>query len=169
MTWLSNTSSPTPANNDSPSEQHIERVYRDIIRLGANAYDRLLPETRALPGIIHPDEALRGIVYGRYTWQTEHSVVGHGALVATDRRVLLVNNKPLFAESDEIGYRAISAVSYSRVWPLCVVVLHTRVGDIHIRTFNDVCARTFVGCIESFLVKLAQNGVANGNNAPLET
>jgi hypothetical protein len=115
--------------------------------LGANRYDVLLPETKALRSVIDAGERLQGIVYGRYR-QDRNGLVSRGALVATDRRVILLNKKPLLLEDDEITYRAISGVDLNWVWLGGTVSLHTRMGDIHIRTFNRRSARNFVDVIK---------------------
>lgn len=122
-------------------------IRRKLLSLGANAYDLWLPETRELPFVIHPDEKITGIVYGRYL--DNEKVVGRGALVATDHRVILFDRKPLYLRSDEIEYRVISAVSYNQGLVPSYVTLHTRLGDFHLRTFNRRCAHKFVEAIEA--------------------
>jgi len=116
--------------------------------LGAVTFNLMLPETKALASALNPDERLLGIVYGRYK-QDRNNVISRGALVATDQRVLLLNKKPLLLERDEIVYRAISGADYSWVGFMGTISLHTRMGDIRIRTFNKRCARTFVAAIKA--------------------
>ena len=130
---------------------HQARVRQDAVRLGANFYYLMLPETSALPLVIHPQELIGGLVYGRYVWVDNRTgrQVGRGVLVATNLRVVLIDKKPLFVHSEEIGYAAISGIAYSQVWPMGHVVLHTRLGDINMRTFNGTFARNFVACIEA--------------------
>ena len=133
----------------------VERLRRSLKRLGANHYDLLLPEVRHLAYFIHPDERLVGIVFGRYTEKNPQgqSAVSRGALIATDRRVLLLNKKPLFERCDEISYLVISGVSYTHVGPIGNVVLHTRIGDVNVRTFNQRCAIGFVEAIENAIYR----------------
>lgn len=133
-------------------QEHRDQIDTDLRDLGAVAYDLRLPETHTLPMIIHPHERIAGIVYGRYK-KEEGKVVGRGALVATDRRVLLLDKKPLFVRCDEISYGVISAITYSKVWITGTIVLHTRMGDISIRTFNQNCAHKFVEAIEANIFK----------------
>ena len=134
-------------NNDL-FKLHEIRVHKELKELGAVQYDLLLPETRALPFIIHPEERITGIVFGRYRRESAAMMKGRGALVATDRRMILVDKKPLFLRYDEIGYHVVSGVSYTSVGISGTVTLHTRVGDVNVRTFNKSCADTFVKAVE---------------------
>lgn len=129
-----------------------EEIQRVLKSLGADRFDLVLPETHALPGIIHLDEHIIGIVYGKYKLQSSPQA-GRGALVATDSRVLLVDKKPLFEKIDELTYQVISGVTYSRVGVAGTVTLHTRMGDIAVRTFNHACASSFVEAVESIIFK----------------
>lgn len=125
------------------------QIYKTIRSLGADLYDRLLPETRALPLVIRPGETIEGLVYGRYEYESAAGTdIGRGVLVATNERVLMLDKKPLFVRCDELPYRIISGVTRSQVWLTGTVVLHTRTGDIHIRTFNPKCAQSFTRGIE---------------------
>jgi hypothetical protein len=118
-------------------------------KLGANRYDLKLPESRALIEVMEPGEQIAGIVFGRYV--QGDGLVGRGALVATDTRVLLLDKKPMFMRCEEIEYHVISAVERAGVGFIHYVTLHTRMGDIKIRTFNGVGARRFVDSVGSRL------------------
>jgi hypothetical protein len=118
--------------------------------LGADQYDLWLPETHRLAAIIHATEQIVGIVYGHYTLAND-KITGRGALVATSQRLLLLDKKPMFEKRDEISYGVVSAVSYVKAGIGGTVVLHTRIGDISVRTLNKACARSFVEAIESKL------------------
>ncbi len=129
-------------------QEHRKQIDTDLRTLGAVTYDLWLPETRTLPMIIHPDERILGIVYGRYK-KEEGNVVGRGVLVATNQRVILLDKKPLFVRCDEVGYGVISAITQSKVGVAGTIVLHTRMGTISIRTFNKKCAHNFMEAIEA--------------------
>lgn len=156
-------SEPNEEQRTEAQERHLpanflhlqqRRIEKNLRQLGAVRYDLWLPETHALPIIVHPDEHIKGIVYGRY--EQDHET-GRGALVATDRRVLLVNKKPLFVRCDEIAYRVVSGITYSRVAFMGIITLHTRIGNITIRTFNQNCAHNFVEAIEARISEYANN------------
>jgi hypothetical protein len=135
----------------------IERALRAI---GADGYNKALPETRILPLIIHPSEIIEGIMYGRYKQEQSgvETLIGRGALVATDQRVLLVDKKLFFVRCDEISYSAISGITYSRVGFGRTVTLHTRTGDISARTFNQVCAHHYIEAVEAHIFIHDQEG-----------
>lgn len=131
---------------------HTDKIYRDIKQLGAVWYDMWVPETQIMPFVIHANEEVLGVVYGRYQ-QVEGDIIGRGVLVATPDRVILIDKKPLFVRVAEISYRVISAVTYSRVLFMGNVTIHTRMGKINVRTFNQKCANNFVEAIEANLFK----------------
>jgi len=140
-----------------PSLREIRKRLRE---LGAVKYDLWLPETRSLPHVIRPAERIEGVVYGRYVQPGEHQTVGRGVFVATDQRLLLLDKKPLFVRCDEIPYEVVGGVTYSKV-PLAVtLVLHSRTGDISLRTFNERCARGFVDALEERLRTRGTNHLA---------
>lgn len=126
---------------------HHKQIDVTIRRLGAVRYNFLLPETHYLATLIRLNETITGIVYGRYT-HDEGAAVGRGALIATDQRVLLLDKKPLFMHCDEISYKVISAITYSKSLVAGTIAVHTRMGDISLRTFNRNCAKHFVKAIE---------------------
>lgn len=128
-------------------KEHGQAIETTLHELGADRFDLILPETHMLPLVVQTDEHILGVIYGHYE-HVERSQKGRGALVATDRRVLLIDRKLLFVHCEEISYDIISAVTYSRVMQGHTVTLHTRIGDIHIHTFNQKCVRNFTEAIE---------------------
>src|SRR5688572_16319022 len=60
---------------------HQQRITEDLRKLGVSSYGFMKLSVRHLPRVIHPDEQIQGIVYGRHT-------NGSAVLVATDRRAL---------------------------------------------------------------------------------
>jgi hypothetical protein len=133
---------------------HRERINSRLRELGADAFDLALPETMTLPLVLRPNEQVTGIVYGRY--KETGGPVGRGALVATENRVLLVDRKILSMRCDEIDHGALTAISYNKVGPVTTITLHSRFGDISIRTFNWRCAQSFIADMESVIFKLHQ-------------
>lgn len=146
---------------NGPYYDRQQALAKDLRMLGAVSYDLHLPETRTLPLVIQPNEQLTGIVYGRYVF---HRIAGditisRGALVSTNDRVLLINKKPFYVTCEEIKYDAVSGVTYSRVGPVGHVVLHNKLGDIDLRTFNQHCAQNFTRAIETALFNYKEGGV----------
>jgi hypothetical protein len=128
---------------------------QELRSLGAVAFDLWLPESHALPNILHRNEQVVGVVYGRYSHASAEET-GRGMLVATGQRLLLIDKKPLFVKCDEIAYSVISAITYTKAGVAGTVTVHTRMGDIHVRTFNQKCARIFVEAIEVKIFKTIQ-------------
>lgn len=124
---------------------HTERIKAELRETGALPYDLLLPETYYLPTVVHPDEHIMGSVFGRYKY---NDVIGRGALVATDQRVIFLDKKPLFVHYDELTFMIIGSVTYTRTAIVGYVTLHTRLGDFQLRTFNHKNAFNFVKYIE---------------------
>lgn len=137
---------PSPAKRtqltSSFLKPHAERINQELRDAGAVKYDLMLPETRYLPFVIHTDEHIGGSVYGRYE-------NGRGALIATDKRVLFLDKKPMFSRCDEIDYGVVGGVTRTGIGPKGFVTLHTRLGDYKIRTFNTQNAINFVNYIET--------------------
>ncbi|MEO6513906.1 MAG: PH domain-containing protein [Candidatus Saccharimonadales bacterium] len=147
----------------STANTHKARVLAIKTRiktLGADMFDLTVLETQALPYVLHPGESINGIVYGRYQ-QEKGNVIGRGALIATNNRVLLVDKKPMFIRSDEVIYSAVSGVTYTRVGFIGTVTLHSKIGDIKVRTLNQKCAKSFVDAVEA---QIMQSGNAPGGN-----
>jgi len=126
----------------TPSKSHVERVNEELRAAGAVAYNMLLPETHYLPHLIGEDEHIMGSVYRRYK-------DGRGVLVATDKRILFIDKKPLFTHHDDIAYRIVSGLTRTRIGPIGTVTLRTREGSYQIRTFNQKNAKNFVNHIEN--------------------
>lgn len=144
---LSNLQSPIKRGQFSSEflKPHSERIKQELKAAGALPYDLILPETYYLPTVIHPDEHVMASVFGRYHYK---GVIGRGALVATDQRVIFLDKKPLYVHYDEITFKIIGSVSYTRTTIVGYVTLHTRLGDVQLRTFNHKNAYNFVKYIE---------------------
>ena len=129
---------------------HAERIKAELRATGALAYDMLLPETYYLPTVIHPDEHIKGSVFGRY--QTGKTT-GRGALIATNQRVIFLDKKPLYVHYDELTFMIIGSVTYTHTAIIGYVTLHTRLGDFQLRTFNQKNAYNFFNYIEEQCLK----------------
>lgn len=73
---------------------------------------------------------------------------GSAMVVATDKRVLYLDRKPLFKKVDELTYEVVSGVSHNLQGQFAGVVLHTRLGDYTLRFVNKIMASRFVKFIE---------------------
>lgn len=131
-----------PVKYATNSYGHYERVLQELRDLGVTRFALMRAEARYLPRLIHADEHIKGVVYGRHQ-------EGHAMLVATDKRIIFLDKKPLFINADEMTYFIVSGIRFTRAAMSCTVTLHTRVKDFSIRTFNAKCAEAFVEYIES--------------------
>jgi hypothetical protein len=120
---------------------HKRRVREELKHLGVSWFGLATMESEYLPSLIHADEHIGGVVYGKHP-------DGFAMLVATDRRVIFLDLKPLFQNEDEITFDVVSGVSFGHAGLGSTVTLHTRVKDYPIRTYNQTCARNFVQYIE---------------------
>lgn len=120
---------------------HTDRIRTELIAAGATRYTLLVGEARRLPDIIHKNEHIGGIVYGR----TDN---GPAMLVATDQRVIYVDSKLLYNRADEIGYDVVSGVSHNKQGRYSGIVLHTRLGDFKFKFVRSIMAGRFVRFIE---------------------
>lgn len=129
--------------------KHHARVVQELKLLGASWYGQTMMEARYLPRIIHPDEHLEGVVYG---WQEAGIVM----MVATDRRVLFVDKKPLYARDDEISYLSVRGVRSAYKLFVVTVTLHTQMDDFAVTTLNHKCVTHFVRSIQRHSLEFNQ-------------
>lgn len=122
-------------------EEHAKRVKAELVKCGTTGYGLLKAEARHMPEVIHEDEHIGGVVYGRYEG-------GSGTIVATDKRVLFLDFKPFYRSIDEIHYDVVSGVSVNKQDGYAGVVLHTRLGDYKLRFVNLKCANHFAKFME---------------------
>lgn len=132
---------------------HTVRVMQDLQNHGVTRLGLRRMSSRFLPRMIHADEPIGGVVYGR---GDEGSVM----LVATDRRVIFLDRKPLFVSEDEVTYDVVSGVSYGHGLFASTLTLHTRIRDYTVHTFNQGCAEEFVRYIESRCLEHRSGGQA---------
>ncbi|HSX44385.1 MAG TPA: PH domain-containing protein [Candidatus Saccharimonadales bacterium] len=85
---------------------HTDEVNQQLRRIGANFRFWNRPEVRELPKILFESEQLHNVVGGRYEG-------GFAMLCATDRRVLLIDKKPLYLTLEDMRYDMISDVQFS--------------------------------------------------------
>ncbi len=119
-----------------------KRVKDELCNAGVTQYGLLKGESRHLHSIIHDDETINGVVYGR----TEN---GSAMIVATNKRVLYLDHRILFNKSEVITYEVVSGVSVNEQSGYAGVVLHTRIRDFRLRFVNLKCARKFAKYIEA--------------------
>jgi nitroimidazol reductase NimA-like FMN-containing flavoprotein (pyridoxamine 5'-phosphate oxidase superfamily) len=122
-------------------KEHRRRIKSELIKAGVTSYGLLKDESRHLYKIIHQDEHIEAVVYGRFQLD---SVM----LIATDKRIIYFDKKPFFSIEDEVPYDMVSGVSHGQVGIFATVTLHTRVGNYMIKYANTKASENFVKYIE---------------------
>ncbi len=137
---------------------HQQRVKEELIQAGFSKYALLKSESRKLPSIIHENEHIMAAVYGR-------TQAGSAMLIATDKRLLFLDTKPLFSIMDEINYEVISGIALDEQAGFAHIVLHSRVGDYTIRYANPTCAHRFAAFIEKARIAIPSGGTITAPSA----
>jgi len=119
---------------------HDKQLTAELHDLGVGWWAWWHSEVGHLSAIIDPGERIGGIVYG-------YQGLNFVALVATDRRVIFLDSKPLFTDEEEITYDVVSGIRYDHLI-FTTLTLHTRVRDYQLLTFNNRCALGFKHYIE---------------------
>jgi uncharacterized protein YhbP (UPF0306 family) len=128
-------------------KNHRRRIKDELTKAGVTSYGLIKDESRHLYKIIHQEEHIQAVVYGRFQLD---SVM----LVATDKRVIFFDKKPFFSTEDEVPYDMVSGVSHGQVGLFATVTLHTRVGDYTVKYANPKNAASFVKYIEKRRMEL---------------
>ena len=126
---------------DNHVKSHGQRVTEDLKKAGVSRYGLNSMEGHYISNVIHPDEKICGAVFG-------HSKDGYALLVATDSRVIFLDNKPFFINKDEVTYGLVGGISCGKVGPFVTVTLHTKLGDFQLRSANYRSVRKFIDFIE---------------------
>lgn len=117
------------------------RIYTELRRVGISNWGLQKSEVQYLPQLLHANETIGGVVQG-------HSKDGGVMLVATDRRIMYIDTKPLFKKCEDISYEVVSGITLEWVALSGTLILHTRMGDEQIRTTNSRAAAKFKAYVE---------------------
>lgn len=124
------------------ADNKLKHIHDELISAGITKYGLNKLATKELPKILHDEEHIRGIVYGKIS-------TGFTAmLVATDLRIIYIDRRLMYMTTDELTYDVVSGVKNTKSGPFCSVVLHTKVSDYTLRYVNSKCARIFTKYIE---------------------
>lgn len=126
--------------------EHEKRIRQELLAAGVTKYGMKKFAIKYLPKVIHENEHIKGIVYGRYSVKGGTGFY-EGTLVATDLRVIFLDHKPGYTKKDIITYDVVSGIKTTTAI-FSAVTLHTRLGDFTIRFANPKCAGIFKKYIE---------------------
>jgi len=142
-------------SDDIVAEIRREQITDELRDAGLRGHPLRSMESHYLPHIIGKNEHIKGVVYG-------YQEMGFVMLIATDRKIIFLDRKPLFMNEDEITYDVVSGVVHNHSVIGTTVTLHTRVKDYKIFCFNRESTAIFVDYIESRC--LANNGKRERND-----
>lgn len=121
---------------------HKLRIRSELRRAYVSRLALKSSESRYLPYIIRDDEHIQAAVFG-------YQEAGFVMLVATDKRVIFLDKKPLFINQDEVTFDVVSGVKLNETIIGTTLKLHTRVKDYKLFTFNEDSAEFFMNYIET--------------------
>ena len=113
-----------------------EYVFSRLFELGMSALELARSEANYLPSILHTNESIGGVIAGQ-------SDKGHMMIIATDKRVIVLDCKPYFTDSEDIDYEVVTGVTVSNMGPFYTVTLQSRLGDFKIYTLYEKAAKSF--------------------------
>lgn len=131
-----------------PTVKHTERIRKELIEAGLSPIAMKKAEARYLPHVIHLDEEIGGAVSG---WHEN----GSAMLIATDRRVIFLDKKPIYTTKDEITYDVVAGVRLDVGGISTVLTLHTRIREYKLKFVNPGCAKRFIRYIENQQLEVA--------------
>jgi len=140
------------------SKAHAERIKQELRQAGVSRFGLLRFAIRYLPNLIHTNEHIGGVVYGRYRESEGAPSWEEGLLVATNRRVLFVDHKPGFLKSDEMSYEVVSGIRSSRAGPFSAMTLYSKIGDFTILFARNACVQKFVRYVEKRRLETSADG-----------
>ncbi|PIZ62672.1 hypothetical protein COY17_02185 [Candidatus Saccharibacteria bacterium CG_4_10_14_0_2_um_filter_52_9] len=112
-----------------------------------------------LPTIIHDNEHIQAVIYGRIAEDPGLLSWVDRMVVATDRRVISLNHKPGYTDNDEFTHDIVDGVDVSRADPFTAVTLNTKISHFTLRFVNNRCVEKFVHYIEKRRLEYYQAGI----------
>ncbi len=136
---------------------NYKQVHDELKAAGMSSHGLRKNEARNLAALLHPDEHVKGVAYGRYT-------NGSAMLVATDRRILFFDKKPMFQTLDELTYDIVSGIKLTEQFLFSSLILFTRIGNYSLRFINVKSAHVFKKYLENHLLEHPTNVAGLQNN-----
>lgn len=124
------------------NKEKAARIREELKAAGMTRYGLTKMATRELPRVIHDDEHIGGVIYGKVGGASS------AMLVATDKRVIYIDRRAMFTATDELTYDVVSGIKVTSSGPVTSVLLHTRVNEYSLHYVNPKCAQIFTSYIE---------------------
>lgn len=158
MNYLLNIADNKQQLNTFAAVQKRRRYVRFRLKeLGIGPIEALRSEVQYLPYIMHTGEKIGAFVTGR-------CARGHIMMVATDRRIIVLDCKPLINNIEDITYDSVSGVSFGSFGLFCSINLFTKLGDFSVKTSNHAAARNFKRYIDKGCIEIRSPSRNGGNN-----
>lgn len=129
-----------------------DQIKKELREAKVTAYGLLKQESRFLHKTIQEDEHIKAAIYGLYG-DSKGVESSSGMLVATDRRMIFMDKKPLITDIDEFGYESVIGINVNNAMLFSAVDLHTRNKEYKFRNVNKRCARHMKSFIESYVLE----------------
>jgi len=133
-----------------------KQIKKELKAAKVTNYGLLKQEARHLHVIIEKDEHIKAAIYGLYG-DSKGVQSSSGMLIATDRRMIFIDKKPLFTDIDEFGYGAVLGINVNNALLFSSVTVHTANKEYKFRNVNRKCARQMKLYIESNVVEKPRN------------
>ncbi len=133
-----------------PTSKHVDRIRKELIEAGVSPIGMIKAEARYLPHVIHEDEEIGGVITGWYE-------NGSAMLIATNRRIVFLDKKPIYTTKEEVTYDVVSGVRVDVGGISTVVTLHTRIKDFVLKYCNPSSARKFIQYVEKRQLEVSGN------------
>lgn len=104
-------------------------------------------EIKELRKILHPDETIIQYAYGYY-----HG--GSGLLVATDRRLLLIDKRPFYLNLENMPFEYIKSIDFGARMMQGTIYLQTGLKKIIFRSVSDANLKKICNFVQESLDKL---------------
>lgn len=134
-------------------ETKSQRIQQELKDAHVTGYGRIKQESRFLHNIIEDNEHIKAVIYGLYGEDGVSVQSNSGMLVATDKRLIFIDRKPLFSDVDELGYEAVIGINVNKAPLFSAVDVHTARKEFHFRNVNKKCASKFERYIESKVIE----------------
>ena len=129
--------------------KHEQRIKQELKAAGVSHFGMAKFSIKYLPKVIHENEHVGGVIYGRYKDKSGgSSPLNEGVLVATNFRIIFLDHKPGYTAFDELTYQVVSGLQKSTAAFASTVTLHTRITDYVLRFANPKCADIFIAYVE---------------------
>lgn len=128
---------------------HKKEVTFQLASLGVKFRFFGRPEIRELANVLNPGEQIHHIVNGFYQG-------GMALLVSTNRRLLLVDKKPLFLNLEDIRYEMISELDYVARFVDSTINLSMSNKQLSFRSYNGARLRELCAFVQDQITHFRQ-------------